>query len=142
MSGHVFRFEPPAPLVSMNRTKGQHWSRYEKMCKPWWEAGYFYACEALPGGPAARRLDGLWRVSTLFPQGRAAHDPANLIATVKPLVDGMVKANLWPDDTAEFVTVAEPRQSKATQDVIVRLEQVVRASAVEEEWADLLPAPR
>jgi crossover junction endodeoxyribonuclease RusA len=35
-------------------------------------------------------------------------DPANLFATVKACVDGMVDAGWWPDDTPEYVTVVEP----------------------------------
>ena len=39
---------------------------------------------------------------------KTRRDPHNVFATVKPIVDGLVDARFWPDDTAEWVTVLEP----------------------------------
>lgn len=36
-------------------------------------------------------------------------DPHNYFATVKPIIDGLVDAGLWPDDTPDWVTTVEPR---------------------------------
>lgn len=35
-------------------------------------------------------------------------DPHNFVATVKPIIDGLVHAGLWPDDTAAYVKTDEP----------------------------------
>ena len=35
-------------------------------------------------------------------------DPMNYYSTIKALVDGLVDAGLWSDDTPEFVTTVEP----------------------------------
>jgi hypothetical protein len=39
----------------------------------------------------------------------ARRDPHNYVATVKPLIDELVDMDLVPDDTAEWVSVAEPK---------------------------------
>jgi hypothetical protein len=36
---------------------------------------------------------------------------------VKPIVDGLVDADLWPDDTPEWVTTVEPVLSRTTNHV-------------------------
>jgi Holliday junction resolvase RusA-like endonuclease len=44
-----------------------------------------------------------------LPFDRAARrDPSNYLPAVKALVDGLVDAELWPDDTPDYVSVAEP----------------------------------
>jgi hypothetical protein len=39
---------------------------------------------------------------------RRRRDPHNYFATVKPIIDGLVDAGLWPDDTPAWVTTTEP----------------------------------
>ena len=48
-------------------------------------------------------------------------DPHNYYPTVKAIVDGLVDAGLWPDDTPEFVRTVEPVLHRAA-DVVVRIE--------------------
>ena len=42
-------------------------------------------------------------------RGAMRRDPHNWFPTVKPIVDGLVDAGVWPDDTPQFVTTLEPR---------------------------------
>ena len=73
-----------------------------------WRRAAFYAARNLPAmtrwecGPSFVMLD-------LPVADRRRRDPANLFATVKPVVDGLVDGAVWPDDTPEFVTTLEPR---------------------------------
>lgn len=50
----------------------------------------------------------------------ATRDPSNYLPAVKAAVNGLVDAGLWPDDTAEFVSIAEPVLVKG-QLVVLRL---------------------
>lgn len=46
-------------------------------------------------------------------------DPHNYVGTVvKAVVDGLVRAGLWPDDNPEFVTVLEPLLVVGTEVVV------------------------
>ena len=42
------------------------------------------------------------------PRDRRARDRDNLVATLKPCIDALVRAGLVPDDTPEFVSWAPP----------------------------------
>lgn len=92
-------FPRPTPaLLSMNDR--HHWRRRASDVKLWRRAAYF----------AARAYDqppSMVCVTLDVPDARR-RDPANYFATVKPIVDGLVDAGLWPDDTPEWVTVVEP----------------------------------
>lgn len=46
--------------------------------------------------------------NTSVPVGVRRRDPHNYFPTVKPVVDGLIDAGLWPDDTPEWVTTTEP----------------------------------
>jgi crossover junction endodeoxyribonuclease RusA len=62
-------------------------------------------------------------------------DPHNLAPTVKAIVDGLVDAGVWPDDTDTWVIVLDPRFTKVPRhddgDVVVDL--IPRAGA--EVWS-------
>lgn len=104
----VLSFEPPARLLSMNDR--DHHMRRSELVGLWRDAAYFYACQLRPGGPSARTLpEGRYRVESTLPvEGRRRRDPMNFVATVKAVVDGVTAAGVFPDDSEEFVTVAEP----------------------------------
>jgi hypothetical protein len=62
--------------------------------------------------PIARALDeippSIVRVTIPFTQHRR-RDPHNYVGTVvKWIIDGLVYAGAWPDDTPEWVEVLEP----------------------------------
>jgi len=121
MSGDVvIAFEPPAPLLSMNdRT---HHAKRAPIVAEWRKAAYWHACEQLPPSPSGRRLEGKQRVKVGLPvPDRRRRDPSNFHATVKPIVDGLTDANLWPDDDADHVTVEEPALLVGQKLVVVRL---------------------
>jgi crossover junction endodeoxyribonuclease RusA len=59
-------------------------------------------------------------VTLPIPDNRT-RDPSNYLPPVKAVIDGMVDAGVWPDDSPAFVSVLEPVLSKDTDEVIVRL---------------------
>lgn len=46
--------------------------------------------------------------------GLYRRDPHNFFVTVKHVVDGLVDAGVWPDDTPDWVTTTEPTLEPST----------------------------
>ena len=117
-------FETPADTPSVNETAGAHWGKHRAVKVAWQDAAYFYAVQHFGAvGPEGRQLPGRWlvRLGLSFPV-RRRRDPHNYVGTVvKWTVDGLVQAGLWPDDTPEFVQVAEPVVLKSKKLVVVQL---------------------
>lgn len=102
----VVVFDQPNTPLSLNQSNSWHWAKRKRHLDPWRLAlriAYTKAIvrDELPVGPM-----GIHATFT-FPRN-ARRDPHNYVATVKPLVDELVKLGLVPDDTAEWVSVAEP----------------------------------
>lgn len=123
------RFQPgvPAPSINdFNRTRS--WQKRRRLLEPWREvAGW--AWKALPrdqrllveGKPCAVT------VTIPFAQNRN-RDPHNYVDTVvKALIDQLVKQEVWPDDTPEWVSVNEPKLVIGTE-CIIALEPRCRLS--------------
>lgn len=75
-----------------------------------WRDAAFYAWKEARLGPAGGALGQPCevRIEIGFHQNRT-RDPHNYVGTVcKSVIDGLVKAGLWPDDNPEWVTVVEP----------------------------------
>ena len=93
-----------------------------RLHREWADAAHLY-WRALP-----RTVREMWprptrvQVTLTFPTQRR-RDPHNYVGTVcKAIVDGLVHAHVWPDDTAEWVTVTEPELRVGKPWVTVRLE--------------------
>ncbi len=111
----VITHSAPDQLLSLNQRL--HWAVHARAVREW----RYWACVVALNqhgrtGPAL----GPSVVTVELPvRDKRRRDPHNYIATVKPIIDGLVDAGLWPDDTPEWVSVAEPR-------LIVRRDGVVR----------------
>lgn len=120
----VLTFAPPADPISMN--EGDSW-KVRKSAKEWRNRAYFAWCEAHPGvGPAGRAfpMDATVHVFLPFPTARR-RDPINYAKTVKHIVDGLVLAGAWPDDTLDQVEQNIPTLGRGS-DVIVRVSRPTR----------------
>lgn len=95
-------FRQPAPLLNMNSR--EHWAPKGRKVAAWRSTSRDYAAIAL----RCRKLGPSFVMLTIDVPDKRRRDPANLYATVKPVVDGLVDAGLWPDDTPEYVTTIEP----------------------------------
>lgn len=111
----VIEFEAPGKLLNLN-DRMHHMAR-ARLVAEWRNAAFFAACQALPGGPAKRRLpEGRYSVQVFLPvKGNRARDNHNAVPCAKAIVDGLAEdgrhgpgANLFADDSTAFVTVPEP----------------------------------
>jgi hypothetical protein len=119
----VVEFQRPCVLLSLNKDRRMHWRTKGRLVKAWRFATWAAACNAL-GKDASRRARGPSIVSIELPvPDRRRRDPHNYFSTVKPIVDGLVDAGVWPDDTPEWVTTVEPtfRITKSDQTITVRI---------------------
>ena len=97
-------FLPPADVWSTNKDRNLHWAQRAKLVKAW-RHGSHVECSAAKLGELPPSL-----VTIHIPFARnGRRDPMNYVGTVvKALIDGMVDAGCWPDDTAEFVEIRQP----------------------------------
>lgn len=94
---------PPSP----NQTRREHWAKRAAAAKQWKRDAFYAAVEARE----------VWRGRVRFPLPSAAvrlvivsptsvrRDPDNAIASMKPLIDGLVQAGIIADDS--FAVVRE-----------------------------------
>lgn len=105
----------PDRLMSMNDR--EHWRTHAGRVKTWrfWAkiVGRSYSLPRLN-----RRGPSIVTVELPVMDSRR-RDPHNYHPTIKAIIDGLVDAGLWPDDTPQWVSVAEPR-------LIVRRDRLVR----------------
>lgn len=108
----------PCELMSLNAR--MHWRSKAALTKHWRKWAWVLGTQVRRH--STHQTWPLWpgvvTVELPVPDNRR-RDPHNYIATVKPIIDGLVDAGLWPDDTPEWVSVAEPR-------LIVRRDGLVR----------------
>lgn len=103
MADVLLRFSTPTQPWSINMERTKHWSWRSKRVKAW-RLRAFYEARVLGLGPMPPSI-----VTVSLPFDKAARrDPSNYLPAVKAIVDGLVDAELWPDDTPEYVSVAEP----------------------------------
>ena len=127
MTVHTITFVRPAPLLSMNDRS--HWRDRSRHVRAWRRLTMHHTLVQI-AGITPERADGLeyrlytlrqplppdvvhqlppsWVTITLPVSDNRRRDPHNYFATVKPIVDGLVDAGLWPDDTPAWVTTTEP----------------------------------
>lgn len=99
-------FHPPCRPWSVNERR--HWASESRDRKLWkaitrLRAEDYLLRHAIPGLPPSN-------VKVFIPfYGAGRRDPHNYTGTVvKAIIDGLVAAGCWTDDTAEFVTVIDP----------------------------------
>lgn len=120
MTDIVLEFEAPADPVSMNDKDNRAFGRAKQA---WRDTAYYRWIEAHPGvGPKGRRAPtpAVVRVTLPFASSRR-RDPINFARTVKHIVDGLVMAGAWPDDTPDYVTQELPTLVVGQLPVVVRL---------------------
>lgn len=106
----------------MNQRK--HWTWTSKRKRAWREAAYYTALQ-WQGSPSNRLLEGTHLVSFRFPMAtNRRRDPHNYYPTIKPIIDGLTDAGLWPDDTSEYVATMEPVFTSKDEPVIVLIRKL------------------
>lgn len=114
----VLRFPAPeSRCPSMNDR--EHWTVANSRKLLWQQAAYYAAV-----GAKARDLPRC-EVSIELPvKGNRRRDPHNLFPTVKHLVDGLVQAGVWRDDTPEYVRTVEPTLVVGGTEVVITLTEL------------------
>ncbi len=117
------QFTQPARLVSMNDR--DHWRAKAKLTKAW-RAAALRAVDHLHPGASPSNLSGQRlgpsTVSIELPvRDRRRRDPHNYYPTVKAIVDGLVDAGVWPDDTPEWITTTEPTLTTSALTVTITI---------------------
>lgn len=96
----------PAEPLSLNKSNKLHWAERRRLTDPWKHLAWATALNAHLAH-AVQETPCVVTVHIPF-RTRARRDPHNYVPVVKAVVDGLVKAGVWPDDTHEWVTVTEP----------------------------------
>ena len=110
--------EPAERLMSNDRP---HWSRRARLTRIWRTAAALHAHKRLGPGKAARAQPPSYvRVTFPVPVNRR-RDSDGPAPTVKAIVDGLVDAGCWPDDTPDYVETLGSRFDKDAELVVVEL---------------------
>jgi hypothetical protein len=100
-------FQQPSTPLSLNKSYSMHWSARKRHNEDWrlaMRAAYIQRMSAFEFPVAPVHIE----FTFTFPKN-GRRDPHNYVAQVKPLIDELVLLDLVPDDTAEWVSVAEPK---------------------------------
>lgn len=93
-----------ARFISMNNANSGHWSSSYKLRSHWRHNTQLALADArFPKGLPPSEIRSMFFFST-----QRRRDPHNFVATLKPIVDQLVTWGCWPDDNADYVSVAEP----------------------------------
>jgi crossover junction endodeoxyribonuclease RusA len=120
VTGRVWRLDlPMSRPLSLNGR--EHWRRKAALVKRVRLLAFAKAQHV--GVPALPRI----AVELHYvPRDRRRRDPLNLVATLKPVEDGLVDAGVVPDDTPEYVEPTMPRLDPPDAAAAVRLYVLVR----------------
>lgn len=97
----------PAPARLLNLNDRMHWAAKGRLVKEWRNATAWRALEMFPRASSEPLPPSIIDIA-LPVRVRRRIDPSNLSMTSKCIVDGLVDAGWWSDDSSEFVTVLEP----------------------------------
>ena len=117
-----FGFKPLAEVWSTNRHGS--WQRNMRLHRAWAE-GTAWEWKGLPSSVRKtwKGVPATVHVTLTFREKRR-RDPHNFVGTVvKAIVDGLVRAGVWPDDNPQWVTVIEPEIRIGSPWVQIRLEE-------------------
>lgn len=107
----IIQFKIPDDPLSLNKMPTTQWKakKWRATKNAWREATCWAAVAAFPGkGPEGRRMPPCDIYASIPVAGNYRRDFHNLSPTLKPIVDGLVDAGLWVDDTPEYVDVHTP----------------------------------
>jgi crossover junction endodeoxyribonuclease RusA len=112
-------FEQPADRLSMNGR--YHWAVRSRRTQIWRHTASIHAHKTL-GAPKAARAQPPSFVRVTFPVAdNRRRDADNPAPTCKAIVDGLVDAGLWPDDSPEWVETLGSRFAKGAGVVVVEI---------------------
>lgn len=100
-------FHAPDERLTMN--KRYHWAVRARITKLWRTQAFVSAKNfRLQSGVRAHTLRPCAVRVTFHVPTNHRRDPHNTAPTVKAIIDGLVDAKFWPDDTPDYVSVLDP----------------------------------
>lgn len=99
----VMYIEFPAPAEMLNLNDRLHWRKRNELEQAWQMAAFVAARNSGAKNFSRSVVTVIFKVAS-----KRRRDPHNFVATVKPIVDGLVKAGWWPDDNSDWVAVTDP----------------------------------
>lgn len=100
-------FAAPAEYLTLNQRL--HWWERAARTEAWRTAAALHARNAARQDGIGTPLPSCDLRFVFSVKGNRRRDPHNWVATVKPIVDGLVDAGWWPDDTPDHLSTTEPR---------------------------------
>ncbi len=101
----IFEFKAPTRPWSINAERKHHWGWRAAKAKLWREAAFYAWKKQRPKDWEQKPC----RIEAVLPvRDSRRRDASNYFGAIKGLVDGLVDAGCWPDDTAEWVTINQP----------------------------------
>jgi len=95
----------PAPPLSLNEERRLHWRARCRRTDPWRDLTILMARQARL---ARAVLAAPATITVVIPVAdNRRRDPANYYPVVKACIDGLIKADVWPDDDPRYVRVNE-----------------------------------
>lgn len=106
----MITIEFPLPCKPLTMNQRMHWAAKAKVTRLWRASGYAAAMGAcLRGEMRSPRSRSVVQLTIPVRSTKIRRDPHNWFPTVKAVIDGLVDAGLWPDDTSEYVITVEPK---------------------------------
>lgn len=109
-------FPNPTQLLSLNKTSKMHWGTKAALVDAWrqmaWAKGVNAASALKRAGcdiTMLHRRHSTAHVIFTVPDPGRRRDAHNFVATVKPVIDGLVDAGWLLDDSVKHLTVNDPR---------------------------------
>lgn len=99
----VVLLEQPAALMSLNDR--QHWAERARHTALWRQAAWAAGLRFGAGQGRGALAPSIVQIDIAVPDPGRRRDPHNYAPTEKAIVDGLVDAGLWPDDTPRWVLV-------------------------------------
>ena len=107
---------PPSP----NRTLRMHWAVRRKVFKDIYDQVFWQVKQARWKGKGSVQISVERRSAVLM-------DPDNLIGSLKPVIDGLVRAGVMPDDKEEdisFGTIKQVKSKRKDAELIITVRHV------------------
>jgi hypothetical protein len=114
----------PAPDVRLSMNDRTHWARKARITKEWRQAAFTWSLNAVSHGLTRPQPPSRVKVVFEVKDPWRRRDPHNLAPTVKAIVDGMVDAHIWPDDSSKWVTIDDPEFRRELNGAPVRVVRV------------------
>jgi hypothetical protein len=113
----------PAPETRIpGLNDNEHW-RVEHARKLLWQQASFYAAKQ----QKIRCLERCTVTVSLPFKTNRRRDPHNFTLAMKWMIDGLVHAEVWPDDTPEYVVTNEPVCVVGATEVVISLAPMPQA---------------